>query len=152
MRLLSRSGEQGAEIAELSRAHDPAQLSLSGSPNYLGGYTMRPASKRQFQRKERAFSVQVASQGQVYQTTSRNLSMGGMSIVDCPSLPLNTPVKLFAAIQDHLYDSCTMLLLNAIPVWQDDETVGLRFFDVPRDVRESLAAVTTPGDLFTAAL
>lgn len=113
---------------------------------------MRPASKRQFERKERQFSVQVSSEGEVYQTTTRNLSMGGMSLVDCPSLPLNRPVKLFASIQDHLYDSHTLLFLNAIPVWQDDDTVGLRFFDVPRDVRESLASVTSPGDLFREAL
>jgi hypothetical protein len=113
---------------------------------------MRSPSKRQFQRKERQFSVQVACKGQVYSTTTRDLSLGGMSIVDCPALPPDEPVKLFAIIQDHLYDSHTLLLLNAMPVWQDDDVVGLRFLDVPRDVRESLAAVTSPADLFTAAL
>ena len=113
---------------------------------------MRAAGKRQFQRKERQFSVQVASEGQVYQATSRDLSLGGMAIIDCPALPMHQPVKLFVAIQDHLYDSHTLLLLSATPVWQEGETVGLQFFDLPRDVRESLAGVTSPADLLRATL
>lgn len=107
---------------------------------------------RQFQRQERLFSVQVASGGHIYQTTSRDLSMGGIALTDCPPLPTDEPVKLFTIIQEHLYDGHTLLLIQAMPVWQRGDAVGLRFIDMPPDVRHSLSAVTSPLDALRAAL
>jgi c-di-GMP-binding flagellar brake protein YcgR len=107
---------------------------------------MQSRIKRAFQRHSRHFTVQIASRGRIYHTTSEDLSLGGMAIADCSELPLDETVKIFVSVQDHLYDSLKLLLLTAVPVWKSDDKVGLRFCDVPGDIRESLAALTSPAD------
>ncbi len=111
---------------------------------------MKSQSKRKFTRHEREFRVQVATGGRVYRTTSKDLSLGGIKITDCPALERGKPVKLFVTIQEHLYASLKLLLLTAVPVWQKDNTIGLKFYNIPRDVRESLAEVTSPADYLSA--
>jgi hypothetical protein len=69
-----------------------------------------------------------------------------MAITDCPELALHETVKLFVTVQENLYDNFRLLLLTAVPVWKRDDTVGLRFCDMPRDVRESIATLTSPAD------
>jgi c-di-GMP-binding flagellar brake protein YcgR len=107
---------------------------------------MQSRIKRAFQRHARHFTVQIASRGRIFQTTSEDLSLGGIQLSDCSDLPLDETVKLFVSVQDNLYDSFKLLLLTAVPVWKSDDKVGLRFCDVPGDIRESLASVTSAAD------
>lgn len=107
---------------------------------------MESRIKRKFKRHARHFSVQIATQGRVFQTTSQDLSLGGMAIIDCPELALHETVKLFVTVQENLYDNFKLLLLTAVPVWKRDDTVGLRFCDMPGDIRESIATLTSPAD------
>ncbi len=102
--------------------------------------------KRKFKRHARHFEVQIATKKRVFRTTSQDLSLGGMKLDLCPDLPLDETVKIFVSVQDNLYDSFKLLLLTAVPVWKRDNTMGLRFCDIPRDMRARLAELTSPAD------
>lgn len=111
---------------------------------------MQSRIKRAFQRHSRHFKVQISSRGRVFHTTTQDLSLGGMAVIACPEIPLDETVKLFVSVQDNLYDSLKLLLLTAVPVWKGDKTMGLRFCDMSGDVRESIAALTSPADYIGA--
>ena len=103
---------------------------------------MTASRERQFARSEHHFAVQVAVGASVHHVTSRDLSLGGMGISGCPKLKLGAPVKLFVSAEAHIYDGCRLLLLLAMPVWQKDDEVGLRFLNVPPDIKENLDVIT----------
>lgn len=100
------------------------------------------ASERQFKRSQHRFVVQLATEEAVYRVTSRDLSLGGIGITGCPTLAPREPVKLFVTTEAHSSDRCQLMLLWAIPVWQKDDEVGLRFLDVPPDVSRNLGTIT----------
>lgn len=102
-------------------------------------------AEREFRRRELRFTVQVVAEGRVCQSTSRDMSMGGICLVDCARLPVNQPVKLFVALRDHLFATQKLIFMRAVPVWQDASTVGLRFCDLPIDVKESISEVVPAG-------
>ena len=103
---------------------------------------MTTSTERQFERSEHRFTVQLATGRAVHQVESRDVSLGGMGLSGCPKLALGEPVKLFVSAEAGSYDGCRLLLLLAIPVWQKDDEVGLRFLDVPPDVRQDLSVIT----------
>jgi hypothetical protein len=82
-------------------------------------------------RRELACSVQLACADRVLAATGCDLSMSGIGLRLEESVELGKRVKLFVALDsDSTFGRLELLVLDAVPLWQEAGRVGLRFVEL----------------------